>query len=337
MAEMVPPRPPGGRRVGVATAGLALVVLIAGLLVYRHLHQGQQVSTQAVQPQQTIDQTLETLRQVDPALVKYREARTVQTGFQTPRGIALSKTGELYVVGDRALRVFEPDGSSTTGMQLGDEPTCVAVDDGGKVAIGYRGSVEIRDDGGAVQAHWQVAGKSPYVTCVALSGEQVWVADAGDRVVLHYDRTGQLLGRLGEKDPAKSVPGLFLPSPHLDVVPLDQGRVLVNNTGRHQVETYTAQGELKSAWGRYGPEIDGFPGCCNPTDLALLPDGKVVASDKGLPRVKVYNQQGTLQAVVATPAQLSRDASALDLAVSADGAVYVLDGPAALVRVFVAK
>jgi sugar lactone lactonase YvrE len=91
---------------------------------------------------------------------------------------------------------------------------------------------------------------------------------------------------------------------------------------------------LKGSWGRYGNEIDAFCGCCNPADLAVLPDGRVVTAEKGLPRVKVYRRDGTLESVVAAPEQLSPQPPALDVAVDAAGQVYVLDPPARVVKVY---
>ncbi len=53
--------------------------------------------------------------------------------------------------------------------------------------------------------------------------------------------------------------------------------------------------------------IDGFCGCCNPTNFALLPDGGIVTSEKGLNRIKIYGAHGGLQGVVAGPEHLATD------------------------------
>jgi hypothetical protein len=84
-------------------------------------------------------------------------------------------------------------------------------------------------------------------------------------------------------------------------------------------------------------EIDGFCGCCNPTDIAVLPDGRVVTAEKGIPRVKILDRDGTLSCVVATPDDLSAAASGLDLAIDTGGRVLVLDRQARLLRVFAEK
>jgi DNA-binding beta-propeller fold protein YncE len=271
---------------------------------------------------------------VEPGLVRYRQAGKVETGLQEPRGIAVGPGGRLYVVGDQVIRVLEANGTPVSQFAVGGEPHAVAVTEDGSLYVAMRDHVEVFDAGGARKAAWPSPGERAYLTCVAVAGGDVWVADAGNRVVLRYDMTGRISGRLGEKDPTRKVPGLVIPSPHLDVVPAPDGLLWVNNPGRRVVETYAPDGSLKSSWGESSVDIEGFCGCCNPTDIALLPDGNVVTSEKGLPRVKVYRQDGTLESVVAPAEAFSPGTSGLDLATDAEGRVFVLDPSAKAVRIF---
>ena len=66
------------------------------------------------------------------------------------------------------------------------------------------------------------------------------------------------------------------------------------NPGRHKIEAYTFDGELETSWGTPATTIGGFSGCCNPTHIAMLPDGSFVTSEKGLARVKVYDSTWTI-------------------------------------------
>jgi hypothetical protein len=98
------------------------------------------------------------------------------------------------------------------------------------------------------------------------------------------------------------------------------------------VEGFTHRGEFETVWGKGSSSVADFFGCCNPAQLAVLPDGNFVTAEKGLPRVKVYSRDGRFQTVVAGPSQLT-DTPA-DLAADHRGRVLVLDGRAAKVRVF---
>lgn len=320
--------------VRIAAAGIGLVAGAAGLSSCTHRNQE---TTEALQAVAELNEKSEAYRKVDPELVTYHQEREIDTGLREPRGIALSADGTLYVAGDQAIRVFGRDGVPQQEIPLADAPHCLAVDGSGTIFVGYRAHVRAHDPGGAVTAEWAVAGEHPYVTCVTLSADDVWVANAGDRVVLRYSRSGQLTGRLGERDESRGVPGLLIPSWHLDVAVGPDGLLLVSNPGRLALETYTADGDMRGTFQKASMEIDGFCGCCNPTDIAVLPDGRVVTSEKGIPRVKILGPDGTLSCVVAAPDDLSRAASGLDLAVGADGRVLVLDPQARLVRVFAEK
>ena len=280
------------------------------------------------------------LRNVDPALVAWRESATIETHLAEPRGLAVGGDGRIYVAGDRAVQLLDAAGRSIGRWDLATEPRCLAVD-GAAVYVGLTDRVEVYDLGGARQATWPALGDRAVVTSIAVSPDAVYVADAGNRVVLRMARSGRALGELGRADPARGIDGLVVPSPHLDVAPGADGLIRVTNPGRWRVEMYTpagrgAPGEL--TWGSQSMDrIEGFCGCCNPTDIAVLPDGRIVTSEKGIPRVKVYDAQGRLLSVVAPPAAFDPDVKGLDLAVDAAGRVLVLDPLRRQVRVFVPK
>jgi hypothetical protein len=174
----------------------------------------------------------------------------------------------------------------------------------------------------------------------------VFVADSANRVVLRYDRSGKLVGRLGQKNQERNIPGLIVPSPYLDVKLGRDGLLRVNNPGRHCIEVLSPNGDLEFSWGKPSAGIEGFCGCCNPIGLALLSDGSCVTCEKGLPRVKLYSVERTFDCVIAGP-EMFRDNSragsvsdradgtlgGLDAAVDSQGRIYILDLVAGDVRV----
>jgi sugar lactone lactonase YvrE len=93
----------------------------------------------------------------------------------------------------------------------------------------------------------------------------------------------------------------------------------------HRVERYTADGTLLGHFGRFdGRDPAGFPGCCNPTNVAVDAKGRVIVSEKAGPRVKVYGPAGDLLAVVADTG-FDPGAKNMDLAVDSKGRIYVAD------------
>jgi DNA-binding beta-propeller fold protein YncE len=191
---------------------------------------------------------------------------------------------------------------------------------------------------------WPVLDERAYLTSLAVDAENVYAADAGNRVVLRSDHAGKLLGRIGERDDARQIPGLVVPSPYLDVAFDPQGALWVVNPGKHGLESYRLNGELISAWYRPSMELDGFCGCCNPMHVAFRRDGSLVTAEKGLDRVKVYAPDNTLLGVVATPEAFgdstnqaqpcTTEAVIGDIVTDAAGRVYVLDKTRDTVRIF---
>jgi sugar lactone lactonase YvrE len=281
--------------------------------------------------------TLRRFRDVDPALVHYREAARVATGMQFVHAIACDAAGRLLVAGDREIRVYEPDGSSRGGFEIGIAPTCVAVDADGTIVVCSRTELQVRSPGGELLAAWSSGDHRTYLTSVAVRGDLIAVADWGSRSVLLYSRSGAMTGRVARRDEASGAEGLVVPSPFMDVAIDAQNALWVADTGRHRLEKYLPDGRMVGHWGRASPDIDGFCGCCNPSHFALTAEGAFVTAEKGIPRVKLYGPDGALVSVVAGPDAFASDAIGLDTAAGPDGRIFVLVPSERAVRVFVRK
>jgi len=282
----------------------------------------------------------------DPALVHYREAAAIKTGLNDVRAVAAGPGGRIYVAGDRAVRVFDANGVAATTIAVAAGPRCLAAAKDGTLYVGMTDHVVVVAPDGSRKAAWPSAGKKAIFASIAVAEENVFVGDAGNRVVLRYDTSGKLLGKIGAKDARRAIDGLLAPSPHLDVAVGDDGLLRVANPGRLRVERYTLEGDPLGHWGKAGDTMDRFQGCCNPTQIAMLGGGRVVTSEKGLPRVKVLTKAGALASVVAGPESFlalrcptadCTKGKTLDLAVDDRGRILVLDPAAAAVRVFERK
>ena len=293
---------------------------------------------------------LERVNKTDPKLVRYEQAGRFACPWPGPRRLAMGPEDHLCIAARHGVNVIDGEGRRLLEIAVAAPARCVAVAADGTVYAGLRDHVEVFDPKGRRLASWESPGRKVWLSGLAVAGQEVFVADAGNRVVLHYEASGKLAGRIGEKNKERNIPGLIVPSPYLDVKMGHDGLLRVNNPGRHSVEVYTAKGDLDSSWGKATAAIEGFCGCCNPVGLALLPDGRYVTCEKGLPRVKIYSAQGVFQSVVAGPESFPENARAgaqhdgsdgllggLDAAVDSQGRIYVLDLVAEDVRVMRAK
>ena len=270
-------------------------------------------------------------------LVHYAEAGRIPLDLTEVSGIAVGTDDRIYVCGTDSVQVFDSDGRSQSSFSAGLPIRCLAVDRDHDLYLGMEDHVEVFDQKGMRKSRWESLGEKAIVTSVAVSAKDVFVADAGNKIVWRFDKSGTRIQRIGDKNEAKDIPGFIIPSPYFDVAVDADGFLWVANTGRHSLENYSVDGDFRTSWGEFGMEIQRFAGCCNPSHFTLLEDGSFVTSEKGLPRVKIYNRIGGLVSVVAPTEQFAEGTVGLDLAVDSSQRIYVLDPMQKLVRVFEKK
>jgi len=292
---------------------------------------------------------IEDLSHIDPNLIVCEQVGvSISTGFTNSRGIAVGTDGSIYVAGDKAIRVFAESGTLLNELGIENAPRCLAVADDGKIYVGMNDHVEVFDANDKRLSSWQSLGDKAVLTSIAVFKNNVFVADAGNRVVLRYDTAGNLIKRIGRKDESRNIPGFVIPSPYFDLAVGPDGLLRVTDPGRHRIEAYTFDGDLEFWWGEFSTGIEGFCGCCNPVNFAVLTDGSFITCEKGLVRVKIYDAEGNFSGVVAGPEQLSMDgvtiicetpaegkSGCFDVAVDRTGRILVLDTINNVVRTFV--
>lgn len=275
-------------------------------------------------------------RKVDSTAILYREAVTFPVNVEEPKGIAISGK-QIIVVSEKLLLKYDYTGKELLRKELPDTANCVTIDTNNEIWIGTRHSVLLFDQGGTLLKRWNSFGDRSVITSLAVSGENVYVADAGNRIVYHCNTNGQIIEKIGEKDEQKGVPGYIIPSPYFDLALDDSSLLWVANTGRHSLENYNKDASLRTSWGKAGFKIEGFTGCCNPAQFAILADNSFITSEKGMPRIKIYDQHGEFKGVVASPAMFENGWYAPDLAIDADQRVVALDFDRKQVRIFEKK
>jgi hypothetical protein len=274
---------------------------------------------------------------IDAKMIGYHEAGSFSVGLHEPTAVAVTTNDEIYVGGDRAVQHYSGDGKKLAEIALRGEPKCLAV--GGlddtkatRIYVGMENHVEVYEPQGRRLAVWGSRGGEALFTSMATTDNEIWVADAGNRIVWRFNAAGKLLEPVGQADPARHRTGFLVTSHYFDLAAGVDDLVYVVNPRLLHVESYTHGGEYEAAWGKGSPSVADFFGCCNPAQLAVLPNGCFVTAEKGIPRVKVYSRSGIFQTVVAGPSQLVDTPT--DLAADRRGRVLVLEGRTAKVRIF---
>ena len=340
-------KPKGKIQSGLLT-GLVLAVAIgAGVVAFILFDASGTKST--LGPEYSYD--IEQYAKIDPSLIIYQQVgEPIDTDFDKTTAIAMGADGQICIAGDERIVIYQPGFSASKEIELGAEPTCAEIQADGAIVVCVDNFVIFMDSMGVETARWTVPADNAILTSIAMDKADVFVADAVNKFVWRFDRDGNVLGKLGQKDPDRNIPGIVIPSAYFDIATYPDGLLRVVNPGRHWIEAYTSDGDREWYWGTSGVNIKGFSGCCNPVALAVLPDGGFVTAEKGLVRVKVYDADGEFVGVVAGPDQLGWveplricktpeecKAKGFDVAVDKQGRIYVLDTLRNVVRIFEKK
>ena len=286
---------------------------------------------------------------IDPALILYQQiGPTIATGLKSTKAIAVR--GDIYIAGDKEIVVLDTAGKTKKRISLDAEPTSLAVKEDGTVIAGMGDTLVVINPEGKERTRWAVNGVNARLTSVALSSEIIFAADAVNGLIYEYDWAGKLVRTIGQKGDDEGKNGFVIPSPYFDIAMAPDGLLRVVDPGRHLIVAFTVNGDKEWSWGTATPAIEGFSGCCNPVNFAMLPDGSFVTVEKGLVRVKVYDAEGKFIGVMAGPEQLEWtdrqqvcntpeqcQSKGFDVAVDNDGKIYVLDTVNNAVRIFEKK
>ncbi len=289
------------------------------------------------------------MTRIDPEMILYEEMdRPVRTGLKESRFVTVDPSGFLNVAGDQSIRVMDTGGGIKETIALPVAPFCLAAAEK-RLYIGTRDRIVITDKKGGIQATWPSLGDKAWITSLAVDDENIYIGDAGQRIVWCFDLKGNFIRRIGEKDPGRNIPGFVVPGPYFDLAMAPDGLLRIANPGRHQIEAYTVKGEHGFAWGRFGNRLEDFTACCNPVSFSILPDGSIITCEKGVARVKVFDTFGNLKGFVAEPKQLANISPEVgvkqervqrygfDIAADNMGHVYILDRARNVVRTFKRK
>lgn len=277
---------------------------------------------------------LEALKKTDTSLLLETGIKFVKPSITGITALAVDCNDNVYVGGRTAVEILDVSGGRVGGFNVNFPVRCLAVSPYGEILAGIKDHIEVYLKNGTRKSVWKAPCYNALLTSVAASSNCVYAADCKNRIVWLFSVSGELLGRIGDRDNDQRKVGFIVPSAFFDVALASDGSLWVANPGCHRLEHFTAGGKFISYWGRSGLDAEGFCGCCNPSNFALLPDGSFVTSEKHIVRVKVYDSAGKFKGIVSGQEEWGKKAVGLDIAVDSKGRIMVLDPQAGVVRVY---
>lgn len=271
-------------------------------------------------------------QKIDTSLIDYRQVLQFDSGLRNVTGISTDGNDTIFVTGDHSVLLFDMNGNPRGSFDTDTAAHCIAVS-GDDVFIGIDDHIEQYKVSGVKAKSWKAYNEKSNITCIAINNNMIYLADAGNKIILQYTADGNLLKEIGRKDTSTNADGFIIPGGYFDIDFGSFNDLWATNTGRHRIENYSLSGHLLSSWGSASMAIEGFSGCCNPAHFAVLPNGDFVTFEKGLNRIKVYEPTGKFKCVVAAAGSFKGNADfqtgqtnlVKDLTVDENGYIYVAD------------
>lgn len=103
-----------------------------------------------------------------------------------------------------------------------------------------------------------------------------------------------------------------------------RNEILVANLGAFRVDTFSGDGKPAGNFGKRGEDDSSFHGCCNPVNVAALPDGRLITVEKDSTRIKIYDSAGKVcEQVLQDVTALVQGCAYIPMAVDGSGNVYL--------------
>jgi len=205
--------------------------------------------------------------------------------------IAFDLSGDaVFIAVNHAVLIYKKDGTLIRQIPVGKDIRDIKVDDG-QIYLLYPDEIEIFSYEGERTAGWAARRNNSGYCAMALSTEYIFVTDAENKNICKYRKDGEFVAII------LSPNGFVIPSYAFDIINI-QDTLYCSNSGRLQIESFTLAGKYLDAFGKSGGEAGSFAGCCNPSYLAVTPNGDILTSEKGNPRISCYGRDGTFRAIL---------------------------------------
>lgn len=307
---------------------LAIILIIGGVVVFDLL------SNRVVnRPDNPYEYSVEEYKSVDVQTIAYREARQISTGTANPIALAYS-SGKIYVLLEERLRVISPEGHELFSMNIEPQAARIVPDEDGSFIIAYINYLVRYSSTGSEINRSQPLGDKADLVSIGIVDNRIFAGDGGEKVVHIFDNQLNKLSQFKGESGVSAVHGFILPSNRFDMAVNADGELWIVNPGLHTIQNYSTEGRMRGSWGIPSFNLDGFSGCCNPSYIAFLSDGRYVTSEKGLIRVKIHKVSGEFESVAAPAEKFQNGEKAPALAVDGDDNIWLLDFDKKMLRLF---
>lgn len=270
---------------------------------------------------------------VSENLISYREIRQIRLTSSSPVDLAYLRNN-IYLLNNDNLQVITLRGEEVSMFPLEGIPGCVLAHHDHGIIIAFEDHLaSFSHEGTPLSRSLPIPGGA-ILTAIATAGDKIFVADAGTKQVHVFNRDLEPIGSFRGESGVSALHGFILPSAHFDLAVNPDNELWVVNPGLHSLQLYADDGRFRRQWGTPAFTPEGFSGCCNPSHITFLSDGRMVTSEKGLVRIKIYQESGVLESVAVPPEAFKNAKRAPAIAATENDLIIALDYDQNMLRIF---
>lgn len=270
---------------------------------------------------------------VSENLISHQEIRQIRLSGSSPVDVVYLQNN-IYLLNTDNLQVITMRGEQVSMFPLDEVPTCFQVNHENEIIIAFKDHLAVFSHEGDKLMRSMPAAGDAYMTSMATAGAHIFVADAGTKQVHVYNHELEMTHSFKGESGVSALHGFILPSAHFDLAVNPDNELWVVNPGMHSLQLYADDGRFRRQWGTPAFTTEGFSGCCNPSHIAFLSDGRIVTSEKGLVRIKIYKESGVLESVAVPPEAFKNGKRAPAVTVTENDWIIALDYDQNMLRIF---
>ncbi len=270
---------------------------------------------------------------VEESQISHRETRQIRVADSKAVHIACHNN-TIYLLTTDYLQVITPQGEELHSFSLAQTPNCLFVCPDMGIVIAFENFLASFSHEGDIHFRSAPTPDNAVLTSVVVLEDKIFVADAGNKQILVFNRELEQTNTFKGESGVSASHGFILPSVHFDMAANHDDELWVVNPGLHSIQNYATDGRFRGQWGKPSFASEGFSGCCNPSYISFLSDGRFVTSEKGLVRIKIYKESGELESVVAPPDAFKNGLRAPAIATAENNLIVALDFDKSMIRIF---
>lgn len=214
---------------------------------------------------------------------------------------------QLYVTTSNAVSVYDHYGKLLHRFSAGETIRDIVVNDEG-IYLLYPTKIEVYSLQGEPIRGWEACSDLADYCSFAVASGYVFVTDVENKTICQYTSAGNFVRFINS-------PNKFIIPSYTFGIEHINGTLYCSNSGRHQVESYTLEGDYIGSFGKAGGAAGLFTGCCNPVHLSSTSNGDIITSEKGNPRISCYGSDGKFRSLLLDSKSLGGGNAAYDVKV----------------------